>query len=382
MKRFCAFLTVLACLPALGAAQAVVEQIVARVNNQIISSSEYDRSKQQLKDEIKQQDPNNADRAYPQREKDVLRDLIDQQLLLEKGKDLGITADTDLIKREDEMRKEMKLDSIEALEKEATKQGISWEDFQQNMRNQIITQKVIGQEVGSHLSISKEEEEQFYDQHKGEMERPEAVRLSEILIAPKPVNNAAPAGAAPDPNASSAAKSAPAPADDAAALNAAEAKANDLLKQIRTGASFDEIAKKSSDGPSAAEGGALGVFERGKLAKTLEDKTFAMKTGEVSDVIRTKEGFIILRVDEHQAAGIPPMKDVLPRIEDALYYQKLQPALRAYLTKLREEAYIKYASGYVDTGASPNQTQPIDTSSPKEGGAKKLKKKHKKVGVL
>jgi peptidyl-prolyl cis-trans isomerase SurA len=368
MKKLCAVLIALACLPAFAVAQAVVEQIVARVNNQIISSSEYDRSKQQLKDEIKQQDPNKADQAYAQREKDVLRDLIDQQLLLDKGKDLGITADTDLIKREDEMRKEMKLDSIEALEKEATKQGISWEDFQQNMRNQIITQKVIGQEVGSHLSISKEEEQQFYDQHKSEMQRPEAVRLSEILIAPKPVGGAT--------------SNAQAPADDAAALSAAEAKANDLLKQIRAGASFDEIAKKYSDGPSAAEGGALGVFERGKLAKTLEDKTFAMKTGEVSDVIRTKEGYIILRVDEHQSAGTPPLKEVLPRIEDALYYQKLQPALRVYLTKLREEAYIKYAPGYVDTGASPNQTQPIETSSAKEADAKKLKKKRKKVGVL
>ena len=86
----------------------------------------------------------------------MLRDLIDQQLLLEKGKDLGITGDTDLIKRLDQMRKEMKLDSMEDLEKAATSQGISYEDFKQNMRNQIITQKVIGEEVGGHLSISKE----------------------------------------------------------------------------------------------------------------------------------------------------------------------------------------------------------------------------------
>jgi peptidyl-prolyl cis-trans isomerase SurA len=388
MKKLSIVLTVLGCVPALATAQ-VVEQIVARVNNQIISSSEYDRSKQQLKDEIRQQNTNNADQIYSQREKDVLRDLIDQQLLLEKGKDLGITADTDLIKREDEMRKEMKLDSIDALEKEAAKQGIAWEDFQQNMRNQIITQKVIGQEVGSHLSISAEEQQQFYDQHKNEMQRPEAVRLSEILIAPKPVNVPAAAGATPDANAASASPNAQAPAEDAArqaaeaaALSAAEAKANDLLKQIRAGASFDEIAKKYSDGPSAAEGGALGVFERGKLAKALEDKTFAMKAGDVSDVIRTKEGFIILRVDEHQSAGIPPMKEVLPRIEDALYYQKLQPALRAYLTKLREDTYVKVYPGYVDTGASPNETLPVETSAAKEADAKKLKKKHKKMGVL
>jgi len=361
-------------VPALASAQ-VVEEIIARVNNSIITHSEYVRSKDQLKDEVKQQDAANADKLYAEREKDVLRDLIDQQLLLEKGKDLGINGDTDLIKREDQMRKEMKLDSIEDLEKEATKQGISWEDFKQNMRNQIITQRVIGEEVGQKLALNKDEEQKFYDTHKAEMEQPEYIRLSEILITPK---TATPAPAAPaDPNAA-AAPSAP-PADDPAALSAAEAKANEILKQLRDGGKFEELAKKSSDGPSAADGGALGMFKRGQLAKELEDRTFAMKSGEITDVIRVKQGYAILRVDEHQMAGIPPMKDVLPKIQDALYYEKLQPALRAYLTKLREDAYIKYAEGYVDTGASPNQTAPIETSSAKESDAKKLAKKKKKV---
>ncbi|HUA16168.1 MAG TPA: peptidylprolyl isomerase [Verrucomicrobiae bacterium] len=380
MKRLLVVLTVLVCLPVLAGAQ-VVEEIIARINNQIITRSEYDRSKDQLRDEVKQQDPGNADQVYAEREKDVLRDLIDQQLLLEKGKDLGITGDTELIKSLDELRKEMKLDSLEDLEKEATKQGVSWEDFKQARRNQIITQRVIADEVGSHLSVTKEEEQQFYDQHKAELEQPESIRLSEILIAPKPVNSAAPAANANSP----ATPNAQAPADpgaEATALSAAEANANDLLKQIRAGASFEDIAKKYSEGPSAADGGALGVFKRGQLAKTLEDTTFAMKTGDITNVIQTKQGYVILKVDDHEMAGIPPLKDVLPRIQDAIYYQKLQPALRAYLTKLREDAYVDVKTGYVDTGASPNETKPIETASAKEADAKKLKKKHKKFGVL
>jgi len=108
-----------------------------------------------------------------------------------------------------------------------------------------------------------------------------------------------------------------------------------------------------------------------------------MKTGDVSEVTRTKQGYVILKVTEHQMAGIPEMKDVAPKIQDALYYQKLQPALRAYLTKLREEAYIKINPGYLDTGASPNQTVPIETTVAKEADAKKLnKKRKKKLGVL
>jgi len=81
-------------------------------------------------------------------------------------------------------------------------------------------------------------------------------------------------------------------------------------------------------------------------------------------------------------AGIPPLKEVESPIQDELYMQKLQPALRVYLTTLREEAYIDYKPGYVDTGASPNQTKPVETATAKESDAKKLKKKHKKLGVL
>jgi peptidyl-prolyl cis-trans isomerase SurA len=379
-------------MPAFAAGQ-VVEEIVARVNSQIITRSEFLRSKDQLKDDVRQQDPSNADKLFSEREKDILRDLIDQQLLLEKGKDLGITGDTDLVKRLDQMRKDMKLETMEELEKAATSQGISYEDFKQNMRNQIITQKVIGEEVGSHLSITTDEQQKFYDEHKAEMEQPESIRLSEILIAPqkpadkpsKPAENGTggPNDAASDSAKSQATDEAAKQAEETAVLAAAEAKANDLLKQIRAGASFEDVAKKNSAGPSAAQGGELGVFKRGTLARELEDRTFAMKAGEITDVIHTKQGYVILKVTGHQMAGIPPLKDVEPKIQDALYYEKLQPALRAYLTKLREEAYIDIKEGYADSGASPNQTKPIETTAAKEAEAKNLKKKKKKVlGIL
>jgi peptidyl-prolyl cis-trans isomerase SurA len=385
MKRLFSVVLAFICLSGLAPAQ-LVEEIIARVNNQIVTRSEFQRSKDQLRDEVKQQDAANSERLYAEREKDVLRDLIDQQLLIEKGKDLGITGDTDLIKRLDQMRKDMKLESMEDLEKAATAQGISYEDFKQNLRNQIITQKVIGEEVGSHLAMTKEEMQRFYDEHKQQMEQPEAIHLSEILVAPKLPDAPKPDapkpadGSAPDAQAA-AEQAAARHASEETALAAAKAKADDLLEQIHRGAAFEDIAKKNSDGPSATQGGDLGIFKRGALAKELEDKTFAMKAGDVTDVIRTKQGYVILKVTEHQKAGIPEMKDVTAKIQDALYFEKLQPALRAFLTKLREDAYIKIATGYVDSGASPNQTVPIETTAAKESDAKKLKKK-KKLGVL
>jgi peptidyl-prolyl cis-trans isomerase SurA len=335
----------------------VVEEIVARVNNQIITRSEYLRSVEDLKKEAQQQDPVNADKIIADREKDVMRDLIDQQLLLAKGKDLGITADTDLIKKLDQMRKEMNLDSMEDLEKAAQAQGVSFEDFKQNLRNQIITQQVIGREVGSKLNIGKEDEQKFYDEHKAELDQPEHIRLSEILISTDK-----------KPNDSR---------DEAQIVEAAQQKANSVLDEIKKGAKFEDVAKKDSDGPTAAQGGDLGDFKRGTLAKELEDKTFAMKANDISDVIRTKQGFIILKVTEHVDAGIPPLSKIEPRIQDAVYMQKLQPALREYLTKLREEAYVQYYPGYPDTGASPNQTVPVMTAA-KEDKAKPLKQKKKK----
>ncbi len=342
------------------AGDTVIEEIVARVNNQIVTRSDFLRSKDELRKEAQQQDPVNADKIVAERDKDVLRDLIDQQLLLEKGKELGITADTDLIKKLDQMRKDMNLDSMEELEKAAQAQGVSFEDFKQNMRNQIITQQVIGKEVGSRIVIGKDDEQKFYDEHKADLDQPEQVRMSEILISTekKPTDTR----------------------DDAEILQEAQAKADAALAEIKKGASFEDVAKKESEGPSADQGGDLGYFKRGVLAKELEDKTFAMKAGDVSDVVRTKQGFIILKVTEHRQAGVPPFNQIEPRIQDAVYMQKLQPALREYLTKLREDADIDIKPGYVDTGASPNETRPVEVAS-KDDKAKPLKKK-KKLGLF
>jgi peptidyl-prolyl cis-trans isomerase SurA len=345
-------------LPIAFGADAVVQEIIARVNNQIITRSEYVRSEEDLRKEAQQQDPINAEKLVAEKDKDVLRDLIDQQLLLEKGKDIGITGDTELIKKLDQMRKDMNLDSMEELEKAAQAQGISFEDFKQNMRNQIITQQVIGREVGQRLVIDKGEVKKFYETHQNDLSQPEQIKLSEILVSTEKKSK---------------------DSSEEQQLQAAKAKADDLLDQIRKGAKFEDVAKKNSD-VSAAQGGDLGYFKRGTLAKELEDITFAMKPGEVSNVIRTRQGYVILKVVEHHDAGVPPLSEIEPHIQDAVYMQRLQPALRDYLTKLREEAFIDIKPGYVDTSASPNETKPVETETA-DAKAKPLKKK-KKLGLF
>jgi len=373
MLRKSYLLTIAFLLVAAGLrADNIVDEIIARVNSSIITRSDFDRGKQQNEEDLKQRYPSDWQSKWAERQKDLLRDLIDRQLLVEKGKELGITGETETIKRLNELRQQFGLESMEDLEKAAQQQGVSYEDFKEQIRTEIVTQKVIGQEVGSRIHVTNEEVQKWYNEHQKELEAPEQVRLAEILVstqAPKPASD--------EQKKDSSAQNVQLPEDPSRVADA-QAKANDLLSQLRKGAKFDEIARKSSDGSTAAQGGEIGVFKRGEMAKELEDKIFALKAGEVSDVIRTRQGFIIFKVLEHQQAGIPPLKDVDNRIRDVIYVQKLEPAARAYLTRLREEAFIEIKQGYADTGASPNQTKPIIVAANTDDQIKQAKKKKKK----
>jgi peptidyl-prolyl cis-trans isomerase SurA len=328
-------------------ADNIVDEIIARVNDDIITRSDLEKAKQTNLEEVKQRFPSDWQAKWTKAQNDVLRDLIDQQLLLERGKDLGITGDTEVVKRLNQLRQQMGLASIDDLEKEAQKQGVSYEDFKEQIRIGVVTQQVIGQEVGAKIHITNEEVQDWYNKHQKELEGPEEVNLSEIMVSTQPARQ----------NVEGKDKQSPEQdlPEDPAKVADAQARANQILEQLRKGAKFEDLAKKNSDGPTAAQGGALGTFKRGELAKDLEDKTFSLKPGQTTDVIRTRQGFIILKVNGHRAAGIPPMADIADKIREAIYSEKLEPAARAYLTKLREEAYIDIKPGYTDTGASPNQ---------------------------
>jgi peptidyl-prolyl cis-trans isomerase SurA len=311
----------------------IVEEIVAMVNDQAISKSDYERAEHEMDQEAQQQGWSHQ--QLMEQRRDLLRSLIDKQLLLSKGKDLGINGETEVVKRLDEMRKQYHMDSMEDLQKAAEAQGVSFEDLKEQIRESVITQQVISQEVGRRIDVSPSEVQVYYNAHLQDFQRPEEVKLSEILV--------------PTPN-----------PDDAAQVADAEKKVDAIEGRLKTGADFATVAKADSGGPTAGEGGRLGEYKRGDLPKVMEDATFGLKPGQFTTPIRTKQGWLILEVTDHVPGGVMPLADVQNDIQERIGMTKMEPAMRAYLAKLRDEAAIQVRAPYSDSGATANEIKFIE----------------------
>jgi len=333
-----------------------VEEIIARVNNEIITRSEYDKARQTAEEDAKAEcqnrcTPEQLKTDIDDREKHTLRDLIDQSLLVQRGKDMGVSVEAEVIKKLDAIRIENKLPSMEELEKVVTGQGINYEDFKNGIRNGLLTQKVIGNEVGSHINISDDEVNKYYEAHKTEFVRPEQVALREIVVSTEGKK-----------------------AEDLPDL---KKKAETALKRVQDGEDFSEIAKRLSDGSTKTQGGFLGIYKRGELSKELEDKVFKMKKNELTEVMETKQGYLVLQVLEHYDEGEQSLAKVRNEIMDKLYTTRMEPAMREYLKTLREQSYVIIKPGFQDMAGGGGNSEIQEVSATPEV-TKAAKKGHKK----
>jgi peptidyl-prolyl cis-trans isomerase SurA len=340
--------------PATASEGKVIEEIVARVNNEVITRSELEHSKVTAEEDAKQDCQNRCTPAQLKQitedsQKNALRNLIDQSLLVQRAKDMSISVEPDVIKQLDQIRIENKLDSLESLEKAVESQGLNWEDFKNNIRNGLLTKKVISSEVGSHISIDKEEIQKYYDAHKQDYIRPEQVALRSIEI-----NTAG---------------------KDEAEVAELRKKADTALKRIKDGEDFGEIAKRYSDGATAKQGGYLGIYKRGELSKQLEDVVFKMKKNDLTDVMETKQGFLIMQVLEHYDEGQQSLAKVENEIMDKLYGERMEPALREYLKMLREQSYVVVKPGYQDAAGGSNSEIQEVSATPEVTKTKRGRKK-------
>jgi peptidyl-prolyl cis-trans isomerase SurA len=335
-----------------------VEEIIARVNNEIITRSEFDKARQTADEDARQEcqgrcTPEQLKANIDGREKTTLRDLIDQSLLVQRAKDMGISVEPELIKRLDQIRIENKLPSMEELEKAVSAQGLNWEDFKNNIRSTLLTQRVISSEVGSHITISDDEVSKYYEAHKAEYVRPEQVALREIEVSTQ--------GKTPEE------------------LPDLKKKAETALKRVKDGEDFGEMAKRFSDGSTKAQGGFLGIYKRGELSKELEDTVFKMKKSDLTEVMETKQGYLVLQVLEHYDEGQQSLAKVKPEIMDKLYGGRMEPAMREYLKTLREQSFVVIKPGFQDLagGGGNSEIQEV-SATPEATKAAKDKKGHKK----
>ncbi len=310
----------------------MVEQIVAKVNGDIVTLSELEQMRKDTAAEMQQHGGTQAQirEAMKDREKDLLREKIDSLLLVQRAKDLDIKVDNEVSKRLAEVQAEAKIadpDKFQQWIKENT--GRSYEDFKQDMKNQILTQKVVAQEVSGKINIPHEQVVDYYEKHKSSFIRKEQIFLREILIAVE--------GNSP------------------AALTPAEKKAKDVVARARKGERFGELVRDNSDALTAKQGGELPGYAKSDLSPELTAAVWDRAKGYITDPIRVPSGFLILRVEEHFKEGQASLAEVENDIKEQLYMPLFQPKMREYLTELRRNAFLEIRDGFADTGAAPGK---------------------------
>src|SRR6202046_1638511 len=315
--------------------------IVARVNNDVITLSDYQKAEQQLRDELAHDcegcPQEQIAAQFKTQQKDLLRGMIDQSLMVQRAKDMGISVEPDLAKRLDEVRQQNGLATLDALKKGAEATGLTWEDYKTTIRNGLLQKEVVRREVGSHVDISSDEEKQYYEAHPQEFTLPERVTLSEISLSTE--------GKSPEE------------------LAVVRAKVEGLRTSVLNGDDFNRVAQLYSQGSTAKDGGGLGTFKRGELSPQIEAIVFQMSKGQISDVIQTRTGFEFLKVEDHFQSGLQPMDKVEPDIRNTIHAQKVQPLLRDYLAELREQSNIMVKPGYNDSALLSGANVPLADKS-------------------
>jgi peptidyl-prolyl cis-trans isomerase SurA len=311
----------------------VVEEIVAKVNGDIITRGELEQQRAVLRAKLEQQGliGDQLNQEVNKEAADGLKERIDSLLLVQKGKELSINVDSEVNRYIADIQSESKIADPEKFHEWVHQQtGQSFEDVKQQYHDRILTQRVIGEEVYRNVVIPRAELEDYYNKHKAEFVRQEIVNLRDILVS---TGDNSPAKVA-----------------------AADKKAKDLVDRARKGVEkFSDLARQNSDGPTAAQDGELGSFKRGELAPAIENVVFKENKGYVTDPIRTPGGFEIIRVEEHYKAGQETFDEAQQQIQSKLAEQRVAPKVREYLTQLRQNAFLEIKPGYMDSGAAPGK---------------------------
>lgn len=288
-------------------------EVVARVNGAEIMAIELRRAKKLIMSgQPGLQVPPERQKEFDQQ---ALSQLVSTELLYQAGQKLAVK---DLDKRVDEKLAESKarFPSKEDFAKAIKALDMDESELREYTRRDLIISNFIDQNIVAKITVAEDESRKFYDQNLDKFTRGETVRASHILFGL-------------DPKASAEEK------------KQAREKAEKLRKELAGGADFAAQAKAKSSCPSSQQGGDLGHFGKGQMVPAFEQAAFALKPGEISDVVETQFGYHIIKVTERKGAETTPFKDVRARIEEYLKGQKVSAAVNDFLAEARKGAKVE-----------------------------------------
>ncbi|HYP29221.1 MAG TPA: SurA N-terminal domain-containing protein [Blastocatellia bacterium] len=308
----------------------LINEIVARVNNEIITRADYLGALREFREELHRQmtrggqSEAEVEAEFNRLKGNVLDYMIDDILLEQKAKELGMDVEAEVNQQMAEIAKENRFPNVIEFEAALKKQGMEPEAARANLRKKLLQTYVVQREVLAPIftSLSDKDRRAFYEKYKDQyFTTPGEVTISEIFL----------------------------PLEGHTAEEV-EQRARRIVAELRAGQSFAEAVQKNTPASRAtrANNGKMGVFEPKDLKPEVAKAIAEIKTGDVSEPIRLQDGYQIIRVDERKPSVVKPYED--PQVQDvvgrAATMERADPAKKKYLAKLREEAYIKITSGY------------------------------------
>jgi parvulin-like peptidyl-prolyl isomerase len=290
----------------------LIDRIVAVVNNEIITFSDLQQFKTLMFSGMEKQ-PDTEDLNQK-----ILAQLIEKKLILQQAAELKIKVQKeDIDKAIENILIRNKID-MEKLKVGLAQQGTTLEEYRQMMKNEIMESEVVGRQVHASITISDEDIEKYYTGNIKPSEKQGArVRLQQILL-PVPENT------------------------DKETLENIEKSAISIRERTIAGEAFEKLAATYSQGPAAQAGGDLGYFHKGEMLPEIENAAFSIKPGEVSRVIKTRLGFHIIKILDHDDSEKDrSWKDHQSEIENILYNREFSKKYTEWMTGLREKSYIK-----------------------------------------
>lgn len=298
----------------------VIDRVVAIVNDDIITYSELNKEGQTLFNRITEEAPLwQVEPSLKKAREETLDRLIDKLILQQRAKEYGISvSDEELDTAINNIMASNNI-SIDEFKAEIERAGHSFGDYKETIRTQIIQSKLVSIEVRSKVVITEEKINDYYNQHYVKKSDQEGYHILQIGIAWEDQNSSL-------------------------TKEEAKSKADLIRERIINGEEFSALAKTSSDLPSANDGGDIGVFSEEELATYMRDVIIAMKPGDISPVVETPVGFQFFKLLSLKKGDLivqEPYENVKEKIKEQLYEEELKTHFEKWVTKLREEAYIK-----------------------------------------